>query len=467
MMRISFPMNAFSSFFAVLMLFSGLTITVRLRGFQFRRLGEAFRAVFLPGKRRKPGQASAVTPFQAMASALGASVGTANIAGVAGALAIGGPGAVFWMWVAALLGMAVKFTEIVLAILFREKRTEGWLGGPMLYIEKGLGKLLPCRLPALLAHAFALFTIAASLISTPIVQANTVYECLVTTAGSVLPAAKRAVSVCAAPLCALFSAIVMLGGAKRIGRLSALLVPFMAAAYIAACAAVLIRFRSNIPSALLSIFRGAFSPGPAAGGIGVYGMLRAFRVGTARGVYSNEAGVGSSPMAHAAADTDDPVRQGFFGIFEVFMDTIVMCTLTALTVLSSGVQLSENGAAAALAAFSKVFGPAAAGTFLSSALALFAFTSMIGWSNYGLTAAEFLFGSRSRLPFILLFAALTAVSGNIRAGAAWRLGETLNYLMALPNMIAVLLLSPAAAREARAFELTGAKRKARSVSLRA
>lgn len=441
-------MDAFSSFFAVLMLASGLFMTVRLGGFQFTHLGKALKTVFSPGKKGKRSGGS-LTPFEAMASALGGSVGTANIAGTAGAIALGGPGAVFWMWIAGLFGMAVKFSEIVLALLFREKRGGEWIGGPMLYIEKGLGS---SRLSKAAALLFAAFTLLCCTVSTPLVQANTIGESVLALVSAFRPTAGTgAVKLGAAAFIALLVGAAVLGGGRRIGRISSRIVPFMAALYIVVCLALLVRFRRNLIPALASVIGSAFGVRPAAGGFAGAAMLAAMRVGTARGVYSNEAGVGSAPMAHACADTDDPVKQGLFGIFEVFADTLVMCTLTALAVLCTGVPLSGGGAAIAHAAFSSLLGPRAAGVFLSVSLFLFAYTSIIGWSFYALTSARYLFGNGAA-PFVgAVITALSALGVFLRSGAVWKLGECLNYLMACPNMLAVLLLSGAVRREAKAF----------------
>lgn len=449
----------------MLTLASGLVITLRIGGFQFTHLFRALRTVLLP--QRGPSAAKAdkarrgkqgLTPFQAMAAALGGSVGTANIAGTAGAIALGGPGAVFWMWVAALFGMGVKFAEIVLAVLTREKRGGGYIGGPMLYIEKGLPK--KSRIGAFfarpLARCFAVFGLIAGCVGTPLVQANTIAESGMNMAlafcPSVDPAPVRAVS---AVVCAALVGVVVLGGVRRIGRISEYVVPFMSVVYILACLAVLWFFRKNLGMALGSVLRGAFGLRPAAGGLFGFGMLRAIRVGTARGVYSNEAGVGSAPMAHACAETDDPVRQGLFGIFEVFADTLVMCSLTAFAVLASGAfTVSSSGTAIALAAFAPVLGKKAASVFLAASLLLFAYTSIIGWSVYGLRCGEWLLGRRAKLPCCIAITACTALGTLVRVDTVWKIGEILNYLMAAPNLIALLLLSGEAAREAREYRLT-------------
>lgn len=449
-------MDALSAFFALIVLVSGAVISIRLRFFQFRHFFTALRAVLFPGKQRK--SKDSLTPFQALASALGGSIGTANIAGVAGALTLGGPGAVFYMWLAALFGMAVKFAEIVLAVKYRERRGGAYLGGPMLYIEKGLKKRRGLKgVGLLLARAFAVFGLISSCVGTPLVQANTIAESGVDML--------RAFSFSPAPilvkaafglLSALAVGLVVIGGIKRIGRVSEFIVPFMAAGYVLFSVIALVHYRSNVMPSIASIFRGAFSVRSACGGIVGFGIIRAMRVGIARGVYSNEAGVGSAPMAHAQADTTGTVCQGLYGIFEVFADTLVMCTLTALVVLSSGV-LVENGASVsgtriALAAFAGVFGERIAGVFLAVSLVLFAFTSIIGWSVYGLNCAEYLFGKRASVPYRIVFTLLTVLGALLRPGAVWKGGEMLNYLMAAPNLIALMLLLGEVKKETGYFE---------------
>ncbi len=458
-------MNAVSSFFAVLTLLSGAVLTLRTGFFQFTHLHRSLAVVFGKGRSEKRNKEArkgpALSPFQAMASALGGSVGTANIAGTAGAIALGGPGAVFWMWIAGLLGMGVKFTEIVLALLYREKRNGEYVGGPMLYIEKGLGKRRGFALFARpVARLFALFGLLAGSLSTPLVQSNTVGESAELMLASLFPEAEPSFFRPAAALfCAVLVGAAVLGGVKRIGRISGYTVPFMALAYAAACCAVLFVFRRNLGMALGSIVRGAFGLRPAAGGLFGYGMLRTMRVGIARGVYSNEAGVGSAPIAHAAAETTDPVKQGMYGIFEVFADTLVICTLTAVSVLASGAFTAKGGGTAiALAAFSPVFGKKASAVFLAFSLLLFAYTSIIGWSVYALRCGEHLFGKKAKLPCCAVITLCSALGAFIPAARVWQFGEILNYLMAAPNLIALLLLSGEAAREVRAFRCTEAKK---------
>ena len=429
---------------AFIILFTGLYLTVRLRFFQFTHLGKAIASAFRRGDGR-----DGVSPFQATATALGSSIGTANIAGVAGAIAAGGPGAVFWMWAAALFGMATKAAEIILAMKYRDTRVSPPEGGPILYIERGLG-----RIARPLADAFALFGCAAAVVGTALVQSNTIALSvwdLVSGTGL----SRRAVLAFSGVAAAALTGAVITGGAKRIGRFSERAVPFMAALYISASLAVIIVFRGRLTRALGEIVSSAFGARGIAGGVCGISFKKALSVGTARGVYSNEAGVGSSPMAHAGSAETDPVRQGLLGIFEVFADTMVMCSMTALVILTSGVPLETglvSGTALALSAFSAVFGRAAA-PFLSAAALLFAFTSLTGWSLYGERCAKRLFGCRSTAYYRAAYLAAIPIGAVVGMGRAWRIGEALTYLMALPNLVALILLSGEAAREVRLYKM--------------
>ena len=458
-------MQTLSILFSILMLSGGLAQTCKLRGFQFRHMRKSIKTA-LCFRNRVSGTSDAsntgTTPFQAMASALGGSIGTANIAGTASAIAIGGAGAVFYMWLAAAFGMALKFSEIVLAIRFREKRGVEYFGGPMSYIERGLGCKRRCspiasRLAKPLALSYAVFTLLASALGTPLVQANTVARSAADALCAFdLKLSDTAVFAAAGLVCALLTGFVVIGGAKRIGRISALLVPFMALGYIVVCAAVLIKFRASIIPSFERIFKEAFGFRALGGGFSGICVSKAMRVGISRGVYSNEAGVGSSAMAHASAQTNSPVKQGLYGIFEVFADTLVMCSLTALVVLSSGVCLpsdpSVSGTSIALSAFSSVLGEKSASVFLSVSLLLFAYTSIIGWSVYGLSAAKYLFGEKAKTPFCVIFTLLTALGAFVRVDIAWKCGEIFNYLMAAPNVFALLLLSKEVKKEIGYYE---------------
>lgn len=456
-------MDGFSSFFAIMMLCAGVFLTVRINFFQFSHIGEAIKTALGIGQKRSARNkqkfdASGVTPFQALASALGGSIGTANIAGVASAIAIGGAGAVFYMWLAALVGMGVKFCEIVLALRYREKRGGQWCGGAMLYIEKGFkksnsGSAFLQAVSKPLAASFALFGLLASAVGTPLVQSNTIAMSAADAVELFLPSVSRkTVCIAAGAATAVLVGIVILGGIQRIGRASEIIVPFMAIGYIVICAVVLAKFGGNILPAFRDILGGAFGVKQAAGGAVGYGAARALRVGMARGVYSNEAGVGSAPMAHACASTNDPVKQGMYGIFEVFADTVVMCTMTALVVLASGVPLRVNGGeisgtGIALRAFSTVLPERTTGIFLAASMLLFAYTSLLGWAVYGMQCSKYLFGERAQLPFCIVYTVLTFAGALMKVDFVWTAGETLNYLMAVPNMLALIVLNREVRRE--------------------
>ena len=449
------------------MLSGGLVQTAKLRGFQFRHLKDSLKTVlfsnckYRSSSEKTEADRRGTTPFQAMASALGGSIGTANIAGTASAIAIGGAGAVFYMWLAAIFGMALKFSERVLALNYRRMIGGECSGGPMDYIQRGLASRrcspILSRFAKPLAISYAVFTLLASALGTPLVQANTVARSAAEVLYSFninLP--NTAIFAAAGTICAVLTGIVVIGGAKRIGRISALLVPFMALGYIAVCTAVLIKFRANVLPSFGRIFAEAFGFRQLGGGICGVCVSKAMRVGISRGVYSNEAGVGSSAMAHASVQTDSSVRQGLYGIFEVFADTLVTCSLTALVVLSSGVSLpsdpSVSGTRIALSAFSSVLGEKAASVFLAVSLLLFAYTSIIGWSVYGLSAVKYLFGEKAKTPFCVIFTLLTALGAFVRVDIAWKCGEIFNYLMAAPNIFALLVLSKEVKKEIAFYE---------------
>ncbi|MBR3382469.1 MAG: sodium:alanine symporter family protein [Clostridia bacterium] len=439
-------MDHFGSLMAFLTLGVGSFLTLRLGFFQFTHLGRALR---LPFKRRST--KGGVSPFRAMATALGSSVGTANIAGVAGAISLGGAGAVFWMWAAGLLGMATKLTEIVLAMLYRDSSSPP-VGGPARYMERGLGPF-----GRRLAAVYSVFGMSAALIGTALVQSNTIAEAGAGLAAALgVPVGQRALLITIGAFASVLTGAVILGGVKRIGAFSERAVPAMALVYAAACAAVLLVNHARVPEAIAEIVRGAFRPDSAAGGAFGLGMREALRVGVARGVYSNEAGVGSGAMAHASSDEKDPVRQGLMGVFEVFADTIVICTLTALVILTSGVPIpfgSAAGAELARAAFASVYGEKTASLFLCASVLLFAFTSLVGWSFYGERCACALFGNRAALPFRAAFLLLIPAGAAAGTAFAWKLGEVFNYLMALPNLLALLLLSGEARRETARYKM--------------
>ena len=422
---------------------TGLYFTLRTHVFQLRHCGLWLRKTLLScfgGAGRRADGAHAVSPFAAMCTALAASAGTGNIAGVATALAIGGPGAIFWMWVSAFFGMMTAFAENTLGMLYRERGPDGApRGGPMYYLKKGLHS------PAF-AGAFALFCVLASFGVGNMSQCNSIAGGL----AGVFGVPPRATALATAVLLAL----ALLGGLRRITRVTEALVPCMALFYLGGALAVLWCCRANLPQACGQIVSAAFDWRAGAGGAAGYGMMQAIRVGVSRGVFSNEAGLGSSVMVHTAADAAEPCEQGMWAVFEVFADTIVMCTLTALVILASGVYqpllyglaagtpLADRlltGAQLTAAAFSAALGPAG-GWFVAVSLALFAFSTLLGWSYYGQRAAEYLFGPGAVPVYKALFIAAAAAGCVMQLDLAWALSDTFNALMALPNLAGVIAL---------------------------
>jgi alanine or glycine:cation symporter, AGCS family len=408
----------------VLLVGTGLLLTVLTGGVQFRYLGFALREVL--GKiSQKSAAAGEVSPFQAVATALASTVGVGNIAGVATAISIGGPGALFWLWVSGVLGMCTKFAEIVIALHYRETDADGqFRGGAMYVLRKGLG------MPWLGTIFAALVSLAAFGIGN-MVQANSVAASLQSSFG-VSPALSGIVL-------AILTAAVILGGIKRIGQFTEYLVPFMALFYLAGGLFILVRFASEIPSAISLVMTSAFSGAAAAGGFAGSTVMLAMRYGIARGLFSNEAGLGSAPLVHAAARTDHPVRQGLYGIFEVFVDTILVCTTTGLVILVTGVW-SEGATGAELAghAFSTGLPGTWGNIVVTTSLVLFAYSTVIGWSYYGETAIVYLFGTRAAMPYKLAWLVFIYLGAVGSLHLVWDIADTLNGLMAIPNLIAVL-----------------------------
>ena len=411
---------------------------------QFTRFGYVLKNTIGKAFGKHEVAEGAVTPFQALCTALAATVGTGNIAGVCGAIAIGGPGAVFWMWVSAIFGMATKYSEVTLSIKYREKNNKGdWVGGPMYYIRNGLGKSW-----GWLAAVFAVFGTLAAFGIGNATQANTI-------ASSIAEAFKvfnpdvnvGTINLIVGVVLCVLAMIVYLGGIKRIGQVCELLVPVMAVVYIVAGIGVVVIRADQLPAVFSAIFKGAFQPAAIAGGLAGATMADAIKKGVGRGVFSNEAGLGSAPIAHAAADVDHPVAQGIFGIFEVFADTIVICTLTALIALcGNGVQNIPYGQAAnqtlTVAGFCSVYPDTIATVAVAIALSLFAFSTILSWGLYGSRTAEFLFGAKAVKPYQIIFCLVCIVGTTIDLSLAWDIADTLNGLMAIPNLVGVLLLSP-------------------------
>jgi alanine or glycine:cation symporter, AGCS family len=421
----------------VLLIGTGVVLTVVTGAVQFRHLGTALREVL--GKLRQRGSGlGSVTPFQAVATALASTVGVGNIAGVATAIFLGGPGALFWLWVSGILGMATKFAEIVVALQYREPDAAGVMrGGAMYTLKKGLG--LPW-----LGAVFALLTALAAFGIGNMVQANSVAESLRASFGVSPPAVGIVLVV--------MTALVILGGIKRIADVTQYLVPFMALFYLGGGLVVVALRIGELPHALRLVFDGAFTGTAATGGFAGSTIMLAMRYGIARGLFSNEAGLGSAPMAHAAAQTDHPVRQGMYGIFEVFVDTILICTITGLVILVTGVwDIGATGAALSARAFETGLPGGWGHIVVTTGLVLFAYSTIIGWSYYGETGAVYLFGAKSVVPYRLLWLVFIYLGATGSLQLVWGVADTLNGLMAIPNLIGVLASLPILLRLQREF----------------
>lgn len=419
----------------------GLVLSFRTRFLQIRKFPYAMKVTFGRMFKKREASDGAMTPFQAVCTALAATVGTGNIAGVAGAIAIGGPGAVFWMWISAILGMCTKFSEVTLAVHFREKNVHGDLvGGPMYYIKNGLKK--HWHWLAYLFSAFGVLTVFGTGNAT---QVNTITTAINTALMNYHVISKDAVptvNLVVGIILAVLIALILLGGIRRIGQVTEKLVPFMALVYIVLAVGVILFNIGHVPAVLASIVKGAFHPAAVTGGA-VGSFFISMKKGVSRGIFSNEAGLGTGSIAHACADTRKPVKQGFFGIFEVFVDTIVICTLTALVILCSQVPVSYGQAAGVeltISGFTATYGNWVS-VFTAVAMCCFAFSTIIGWGLYGTRCIEFLFGSRVNKPFMLVYALVAIVGATMDLGLMWSIAETFNGLMAIPNLIAVFLLS--------------------------
>ncbi len=412
----------------VLILGVGLFLQVGLKLMPILRIGTGFSLLF-KGRSPEDGEGQ-ITPFNALMTALSATIGTGNIAGVATAVFLGGPGALFWMWITALVGMATKYSEAVCAVKFREQDSQGnFVGGPMYYIKNGLGENWKW-----LGVAFALFgSIAAFGIGNG-VQANGVAQVLETNFGF-------NPSITGVVLMVLTGAVV-LGGITRIGAVAGALVPFMALSYIAAGLIVLLINADQLGSALGLVFTHAFTPSAAEGGFAGAAVWAAIRFGVARGVFSNEAGLGSAPIAHAAAETKGPVNQGLIAMLGTFIDTIIVCSITGLAIIASGVWTSgESGAALTSLAFETSL-PGFGGYLIAIALSIFAFTTILGWSYYGEKCVGYLLGAKVLIGYRILWIVAIYFGATADLGFIWLLADTLNAMMAIPNLIALILLSP-------------------------
>ena len=419
----------------------GLLLSIRTGFLQIRKFPYAMKVTIGRMLKKREASDGALTPFQAVCTALAATVGTGNIAGVAGAIAIGGPGAVFWMWISALLGMCTKFSEVTLAVHFREKNAEGDLvGGPMYYIKNGLKK--QWHWLAYLFAAFGVLTVFGTGNATQVNTITTAIDSALYNYGVISEQNVSTLNLVIGIILAVLIGLILLGGIKRIGQVAEKLVPFMAVIYIILAIGVVILNYRNIPTVFASIFKGAFSPASVTGGA-VGSFFMSMKKGVSRGIFSNEAGLGTGSIAHACADTRKPVKQGFFGIFEVFVDTIVICTLTALVILCSGVPDGYGDAAGAeltILGFTSTYGSWVS-IFTAIAMCCFAFSTIIGWGLYGTRCVEFLLGTRANRPFMILYALVAIVGATMELGLMWNIAETFNGLMVIPNLIAVFLLS--------------------------
>lgn len=426
----------------VLILGTGFFLQVRLGAMPIRRIGDGFRLVW----RGRMGDADAhgeVTPFAALMTALAATVGVGNIAGVATAIALGGPGAVFWMWVTALVGMATKYAEVVLAVHFRERDERGhWVGGPMYAIKNGLGKRW-----AWLGAAFALFGGLAAFGIGNMVQANTIAAALGNSFG-ISPAVVATVLL-------VLTAAVILGGIRRIAAVANRLVPFMIVAYMVGAILVLIVHAAEVPAAFVLIIDSAFTPTAATGGFAGVAVMAGIRFGVARGIFSNEAGLGTAGIAQAAGLSSSPVRSGMVGMMGTFIDTIIVCSMTALAIVASGVWTTgETGAVLTQLAFDSAL-PGVGGQVVAVAVTVFALTTIFGWAYYGERCWQFLLGVRAIVPYRVLWSLAAFVGAITQLDLAWQMADTLNALMAVPNLISLLALSPVIAQLTRQ-QLSGA-----------
>ena len=419
----------------------GLYLSIRTGFLQIRKFPYAMKVTIGRMLRKRDASDGALTPFQAVCTALAATVGTGNIAGVAGAIAIGGPGAVFWMWISALLGMCTKFSEVTLAVHFHETNAEGdRVGGPMYYIKNGLKK--HWHWLAYLFAAFGVLTVFGTGNATQVNTITTAIDSALFNYGIIEKDSVGTLNLIIGIVLAILIGMILLGGIKRIGQVTEKLVPFMAAIYVILALGVVVLNFQNIPSVFGSIFEGAFSPASVTGGA-VGSFFMSMKKGVSRGIFSNEAGLGTGSIAHACADTKKPVKQGVFGIFEVFVDTIVICTLTALVILCSGTAVNYGtmaGADLTISGFTTTYGSWAS-IFSAVALCCFAFSTIIGWGLYGSRFVEFLFRTSKAKPFMVLYALVAIIGATMELGLMWNIAETFNGLMAIPNLIAVFLLS--------------------------
>ena len=418
-----------------LLIGAGLYLSICTRFVQFRKFGFAIKHTIgsLFKKNQHTKDESGVSPFQAVATAMAGTIGTGSISGIATAIVAGGPGAVFWMWISALLGMVTKYAEIVLSLKFREKNNKGeWVGGPMYYIQHGIKQK---NLAKILSVLFAFFSMAACLGTGNATQSNAI--------STALDSTMKISPVITGIVLTIIVSAVILGGMRRISSVNEKLVPFMALFYvICAFLAIAINIKA-LPAAFELILREAFNFKAAAGGIAGYGIMRAMQIGFARGVFSNEAGLGSAPIAHAASSAKEPVAQGIWGMFEVFFTTIIICTLSALTILSTGLYTSGlDGSALSIASFNKIL-PGIGGIVVTLATVFFALSTILGWAYYGEVSARYLSNDSTLVVWIyrIIYVVTVYIGATGSLDLIWSISDTMNGLMAIPNLIGLISLS--------------------------
>ena len=453
---------AWGPWMLLLLVGTGVYLSCRVGFLQFRKFGYAMKNTIGKVFQKSEAGEGEVTPFQAVSTALAATVGTGNIAGVTGAICVGGPGAVFWMWVSALFGMVTKYAEVVLAVRYRERNAQGdWVGGPMYYIRNGLGKgwnwlaCVFCVLGALAAFGIGNMTqvnTIASSINTAIDSfGGSTAAYTVELFGQTVPIS----SVMTGCVIAMIVGMVLFGGIKRIGAVAEKMVPVMAAIYIVASLIVVGGNIGSLGTVFGMIFKGAFSAEAALGGAFGITIMTTIQKGVGRGVFSNEAGLGSAPMAHAASSERDPVKQGLYGIFEVFMDTIVICTLTALTLLCGAADKivwgESAGAELIAASFSSIFGAQMGSMMVAVGITLFALSTILSWSLYGSRCFEFLTGGKGVRAYQILFVIVVVIGATLKLDLVWNIADTLNGFMAVPNLVALLGLSPVVVKLTKAY----------------
>ena len=431
----------------VLLVGAGIVLSIMTGFIQFRKFGYAMRNTLGKIFKGKTAGKGEVTPFQAVTTALAATVGTGNISGVIAAVTLGGPGAIFWLWITALIGMCTKFSEVVLAIKFRERNKEGdWVGGPMYYIKNGLGKNWNW-----LAILFCIFGALAAFGIGNAVQVNNITDAVNSAITVFNPSFGGATIVnwIIGVVIAVIIGVTLIGGIKRLGSVTEKLVPFMSVIYILSCLVVIFGNIGSIGKVFGAIFKYAFTPSAVIGGAAGAAIKTCITWGVKRGVFSNEAGLGSAPIAHAASSETNPVKQGLYGIFEVFMDTIVICSLTGVTILiaffAGGINWEygvKGGNAIISGAFGTIMGDKIGSLIVAIAISLFALSTILSWALYGSRCCEYIFKSTKCIkPYYVIFMIVTLIGCQMGSGLAWDIADTLNGLMAIPNLIALLGLS--------------------------